>query len=58
VAKLYAKSGRNELALQYLRKALEEGFKEKKQLEKDPEFATLRGTKEFQDLLASDPRVL
>ena len=42
VAKLYAKSGRNELALQYLRKALEEGFKERKRLEEDPEFAALR----------------
>jgi tetratricopeptide (TPR) repeat protein len=58
VAKLYAKNGRNELALQYLRKALEEGFKERKQLEKDPEFATLRELQEFKDLLALEPRVL
>ena len=57
-AKTYAKSGRNELALQYLRKALEEGFKEKKQLETDPEFASLRDTKEFKELLALEPRVL
>ncbi|MEI9972658.1 MAG: hypothetical protein WDO73_11705 [Ignavibacteriota bacterium] len=39
LAKLYAKNGRNELALQYLRKSLEEGLKEKKQLQSDPEFA-------------------
>ena len=58
LAKTYAKNGRNELALQYLRKALEEGFKEKKQLETDPEFASLRDTKEFKDLLALEPRVL
>jgi tetratricopeptide (TPR) repeat protein len=58
VAKLYAKNGRNELALQYLRKALEEGLKERKQLEKDPEFAALRDLPEFQDLLALEPRVL
>jgi tetratricopeptide (TPR) repeat protein len=58
VAKLYAKNGRNELALQYLRRALEEGLKERKQLDKDPEFATLRDLKEFQDLLALEPRVL
>jgi hypothetical protein len=57
-ARTYAKSGRNELALQYLRKALEEGFKEKKQLETDPEFASLRDTKEFKELLALEPRVL
>jgi tetratricopeptide (TPR) repeat protein len=58
VAKLYAKSGRNDLALQYLRKALEEGLKERKQLQTDPEFASLRDTKEFKDLLALEPRVL
>jgi tetratricopeptide (TPR) repeat protein len=57
-AKTYAKNGRNDLALQYLRKALEEGFKEKKQLETDPEFVSLRNTKEFKDLLALEPRVL
>jgi len=58
LAKLYAKSGRNELALQYLRKALEEGFKEKDKLAKDPEFAHMRDTDEFKQLLASNPRVL
>ena len=58
VAKLYAKNGRNELALQYLRKALEEGFKERKLLEKDPEFAAMRDMQEFKDLLALEPRVL
>ena len=58
VAKLYAKSGRTELALQYLRKALEEGFKEKDKLAKDPEFATMRDTDEFKQLLAANPRVL
>jgi len=58
LAKLYAKNGRNELALQYLRKSLEEGLKERKQLQTDPEFASLRDTKEFKDLLALEPRVL
>jgi tetratricopeptide (TPR) repeat protein len=58
VAKLYAKTGRNELALQYLRKALEEGLKERKQLATDPEFAKLRNLKEFQDLLTQEPSVL
>jgi hypothetical protein len=55
---MYAKNGRTELALQYLRKALEEGFKEKKQIEKDPEFASMRDLKEFKDLMALEPRVL
>jgi len=58
LAKLYAKNGRNELALLYLRKSLEEGLKERKQLQTDPEFASLRDTKEFKDLLALEPRVL
>src|ERR1035437_187454 len=58
VAKMYAKNGRNELALQYLRKALEEGFKERKLLEKEPEFAALRELKEFKELMALELRVL
>jgi tetratricopeptide (TPR) repeat protein len=58
LAKMYAKSGRNELALQYLRKALEEGFKDKDKLKKDPEFAGMRDLPEFKELLAAEPRVL
>ena len=58
VAKMYAKGGRNELAIQYLRKALEEGFKEKKKLIEDPEFTGLRELPEFKELLALEPRVL
>ncbi len=58
LAKLYAKGGRSELAIQYLRKALEEGFKEKEKLTKDPEFAGIRDLPEFKQLLASEPRVL
>jgi Tfp pilus assembly protein PilF len=58
LAKMYAKAGRNELALQYVRKALEEGFKDKKKLEEDPEFQALRTMPEFQELLATEPRVL
>jgi hypothetical protein len=55
---MYAKDGRNELAIQYLRKALEEGFKEKKKLNEDPEFAGLRELPEFKQLLTLEPRVL
>lgn len=58
LAKLYAKDGRNELALQYLRKALEEGVKDKKKLDQEPEFAKLRETKEFKELMATEQRVL
>jgi tetratricopeptide (TPR) repeat protein len=58
MAALYAQDGRNELALQYLRKALEEGYKERKKLPEDPAFAGLRDLPEFKELLALEPRVL
>ena len=58
LAKLYAKGGRNDLALQYLRKCLEEGFKEKNKLEDEADFAALRDLPEFKELLAKEQRVL
>jgi len=57
-AKAYARSGRNDLALQYLRKALEEGFKEKKNLDEEPDFAALKDLPEFKELMARVPRAL
>jgi hypothetical protein len=38
--------------------ALEEGFKERQKLLEDPEFAKLRETAEFKELMAVEPRVL
>jgi len=58
LAQTYAKAGMNDRALQYIRKALEEGFKEKKKLMEDPEFETLRELPEFKEILALEPRVL
>jgi tetratricopeptide (TPR) repeat protein len=58
LAKLYASAGRQDLALQYLRKALEEGFRDRKKLTEDPEFQTMRDLPEFQELLTLEPRVL
>jgi tetratricopeptide (TPR) repeat protein len=58
LARMYAKSGRTELALQYLRKALEEGFKEKEKVASAPEFIEIRALPEFQALLKLEPRVL
>jgi tetratricopeptide (TPR) repeat protein len=58
LAKMYAKTGRNDLALQYVRKALEEGFKEKNKLNEDPEFQALRDLPEFKELLTTEQRVL
>jgi len=58
VAKIYAKQGQNERALQYIRKALEEGFTDRKKLLQDPEFAAMRDLPEFKELLKLEPRVL
>jgi tetratricopeptide (TPR) repeat protein len=58
LARMYAKDGRSDLALQYLRKALEEGFKEKKKIQEEPDFAGLRELPEFKELMALEPRVL
>jgi len=58
LAKICAKASRNDEAIQYLKKALEEGFKDRKKLEQDPEFEAMRDLPEFKALLASEPRVL
>jgi tetratricopeptide (TPR) repeat protein len=58
MAKTYAKAGAVERALSYIRKALEEGFKEKDKFQKDPEFALLQELPEFQHLMTLEPRVL
>lgn len=58
LARTYAKSGQVERALIYMRKALEEGFKEKNKFQEEPEFARLQELPEFQQLLALEPRVL
>lgn len=58
LAKTYAKAGVNDRALLYIRKALEEGFRDRKKLSEDPEFTALRELPEFQELMALEPRVL
>ena len=58
MAKTYAKAGQNERAMVCIRKALEEGFSERKKFLEEPEFATLRDTPEFKELLGREPRVL
>src|SRR5579863_8123818 len=47
LAKMYAKAGTNDRALLYIRKALEEGFKDKKKFQEDPEFSRMREMPEF-----------
>jgi tetratricopeptide (TPR) repeat protein len=55
LAQGYAKKGLNDRALLYIRKALEEGFKDRKKLQEDPAFAALQDLEEFKQLLAWRP---
>ena len=58
MARAYAKAGQNELAIQTIRQALEEGFKERDRFQKEPEFAALRDLDEFKKLMAAEQKVL
>ena len=58
LARLYAKIGKDDLAMQYLRHSFEEGFKDKDKVRKSPEFAGLLENPEFIELMALEPRVL
>jgi len=53
VAKLYAKMGFSDRSLEYLRKAMEEGYKDFKNVYKDVEFTELRKDKRFAELVAT-----
>ena len=58
LAKTYANAGNAARAIQYIRMALEEGFKERQKLLEEPDFAKLREMTEFKELMAAEPRVL
>jgi tetratricopeptide (TPR) repeat protein len=58
LAKAYAQRGDKEKALIYLRKALEEGLKERKNLPDMPEFASLKTDDAFVTLLRQNPQPL
>jgi tetratricopeptide (TPR) repeat protein len=51
LAKLYAKIGDPDHSLQYLRKAMEDGYKSVKNVYTDPEFANLRKDARFEELM-------
>lgn len=55
LAKLYAKSGVTDRSLQYLRRAMEEGYKGIEDVYKDSEFAGLRKDPRFTELMAARP---
>jgi tetratricopeptide (TPR) repeat protein len=52
MAKNYARAGMNDRALSYLRKALGEGFNDRRKLMNDPELASIRETPEFMQLIS------
>lgn len=54
LAQTYANAGNKDQALAFLRKALDEGFKDRKRLMEDKGFASIRSTPEFQQLLQQE----
>lgn len=58
VAKLYAKMGLSDQSLEYLRKAMEAGYKDLKDVYKDAEFSELRKDPRFAELMASKTPVI
>ena len=58
VAKLYAKMGFSDQSLEYLRKAMEAGYKDLKNVYKDVEFAELRKNPRFTELMATKTAVI
>lgn len=53
LAKLYAKTGDPDRSLHYLKKAMEDGYKDIKDVYKDNEFSTLRKDPRFAELMAA-----
>lgn len=53
-AEIYAHAGMKMEAIDYLQKALHEGFNDKQKLQQDQQLANLRGTPEFEQLLSGD----
>jgi tetratricopeptide (TPR) repeat protein len=54
LARVYAGAGRNQEALAALRKAVDAGFNDRKRLMADKEFASLRETAEFHQLMVQE----
>ncbi len=58
LAKMYARNGRPDRAIMYLRKALEEGVKDRDKIPGMPEFAGLKADPEFARLWLENPKPL
>lgn len=55
LAKLYARSGRNDRSLEYLRRAMEEGYKGVNEVYSDADFTSLRKDPRFAQLMTARP---
>ena len=58
LAKSFAKAGMTDQSLQFMRKALENGFKDRDKFKAEPEFSTLQDNQEFQQILAAEYKIL
>jgi tetratricopeptide (TPR) repeat protein len=58
LAKTYAKSGQTDRSLQYIRKAIEYGFKERTKFAEDSDFKAMQQLPEFQELMKLEARAL
>jgi len=58
IAKLYAQAGDLEHSIEYLRKAMEEGYKHIDKVYTEAEFASLREDKRFTELMAQKPQAI
>ncbi len=58
VARMYAQAGDLDRSLEYLRKAMENGYKDIKKVYTESEFATLRTDKRFEELMAQKPQAI
>jgi tetratricopeptide (TPR) repeat protein len=58
MARIFAQKGLNDQAIQFIRKALEEGFKDRQKFRDEAVFAALKGNPEFEELMKKEPREL
>ncbi len=56
VARMYAQAGNLDQSLEYLRKAMEDGYKDINKVYTESEFATLRTDKRFEELMSQRPQ--
>jgi tetratricopeptide (TPR) repeat protein len=54
LAETFAQAGMHDRALEFLRQAISQGFKDRKKLMEDKELASLRATPQFQELLVQE----